>query len=662
MNRASLYFICWLILFATNHPLCAQNLGSHPLALTPETNPGLETNEGDFRKRMKERYEPRFTNAAELEEFIGFTLSARKEYFNSNYIYTNFQEATKYLEGILSKIIPARLRTSGIRVYLVRDPSFNASVMADGSVFINIGLLATIRSEAELAAVLGHEFGHYEAGHGYQRFRAIKSMAQRDDPKKSGLSVIVGSYRNMKQLSGQSVSNETESDNFAIKLMRENGFSPVALNNNFDMMRRLDEKYESLKGRRGSSFYFKSHPSNKARIKNTKKQFTKAEIKKGARFFYDSAMFCSLRQRAIDESINLHYENKDYTECIEEAFRQHLFFPEDEFYIFYIAESLRRYTVLYPDEAGTYFFVGRYNMPPADEDADETRPKEIVSDNIYARRTEYKRSVFYFIDDFVLSGNKEDKKLVKNIRMRNRDTLEFITNEDALAYFRKLAAKLGAAGKAVFNDVFPGDVLSIEANYAPLEKKFMLQAWAASHLKKDTQTLSENFHCLGAIYSVNASVKEWLDFATEEKLKSGYKSYFTADSLFGNNVALNFREEAEFRALSGVMIGKLPFNRISAYNDSVKANLAAVENELARMAVSHKIKNLFFTCILKGYSMEEVLSGDRDNSVKCHTGVYRYNFESKTLECQAFIRHLKTEEDYTAFFAEIKRLYKKMLR
>lgn len=49
--------------------------------------------------------------------------------------------------------------------YLVRDSDANAFSLPDGSVFINTGLLEAVKSDDELAQILGHEAAHILAHH-----------------------------------------------------------------------------------------------------------------------------------------------------------------------------------------------------------------------------------------------------------------------------------------------------------------------------------------------------------------------------------------------------------------------------------------------------------------------------------------------------------------
>lgn len=63
-------------------------------------------------------------------------------------------------------------RCNAVRIYVVRVPVFNASMTANGTMTVYTGLLLRTRDEAELASVLGHEFGHFERRHVLEGFKA----------------------------------------------------------------------------------------------------------------------------------------------------------------------------------------------------------------------------------------------------------------------------------------------------------------------------------------------------------------------------------------------------------------------------------------------------------------------------------------------------------
>ncbi|KXU32963.1 peptidase M48 [Sphingobium sp. 22B] len=79
-----------------------------------------------------------------------------------------------YVAGVLCRAV-GQDRCRGVRIYLVRVASFNANMAPNGTMQVWSGLLLRVRSEAELAAVLGHEFAHFELRHSLSGFRRQRS-------------------------------------------------------------------------------------------------------------------------------------------------------------------------------------------------------------------------------------------------------------------------------------------------------------------------------------------------------------------------------------------------------------------------------------------------------------------------------------------------------
>jgi predicted Zn-dependent protease len=69
-----------------------------------------------------------------------------------------------YVREVLCRTV-GQDRCLGVRVYIERVPAFNANMAPNGKMVVWSGLLLRVRNEAELAAVLGHEFAHFEERH-----------------------------------------------------------------------------------------------------------------------------------------------------------------------------------------------------------------------------------------------------------------------------------------------------------------------------------------------------------------------------------------------------------------------------------------------------------------------------------------------------------------
>ena len=80
-----------------------------------------------------------------------------------------------YLTGIACRL--AGDHCPDVRVHLVRTPMFNANMAPNGMMQIWTGLLLRMENEAQLAAVIGHEIGHYLQRHSLERLRDVKSKS-----------------------------------------------------------------------------------------------------------------------------------------------------------------------------------------------------------------------------------------------------------------------------------------------------------------------------------------------------------------------------------------------------------------------------------------------------------------------------------------------------
>lgn len=84
------------------------------------------------------------------------------------------EKLTGYVRQVLCDTVGAD-RCRSVRIYIIREPTFNASMSPNGTMRVFSGLLLRVRNEAELGSVLGHEFGHFESRHTLERFKANRS-------------------------------------------------------------------------------------------------------------------------------------------------------------------------------------------------------------------------------------------------------------------------------------------------------------------------------------------------------------------------------------------------------------------------------------------------------------------------------------------------------
>jgi predicted Zn-dependent protease len=78
-----------------------------------------------------------------------------------------------YVRQVFCKTV-GEVECKDVRIYVMRTPYFNASMAPNGMMQVYSGLFLRTRNEAQLAAILGHEYTHYRNRHSIQAFRSAK--------------------------------------------------------------------------------------------------------------------------------------------------------------------------------------------------------------------------------------------------------------------------------------------------------------------------------------------------------------------------------------------------------------------------------------------------------------------------------------------------------
>jgi predicted Zn-dependent protease len=182
-----------------------------------------------------------------------------------------------YIRGVTERLIgrPA----PDLRIYVMRDASLNAAMLPSGLMIVNTGLLARVRNEAQLAAVLAHEAGHYFRRHSLDLYRA--------DRRKSALvssagsaSYEVDSGNNawnminraiMMSSSRYSRDLESEADAYGLTLMARAGYHPRAALAMWEQL--IDERRASAAARKKryrdvTNAVLSTHPPTQGRMTN----------------------------------------------------------------------------------------------------------------------------------------------------------------------------------------------------------------------------------------------------------------------------------------------------------------------------------------------------------------------------------------------------------
>lgn len=141
-----------------------------------------------------------------------------------------------YLRGIVARL--AGEHAADIRVYPVRNPFFNASMAPNGMMQVWSGLLLRVENEAQLAAILGHEIGHYVQRHLLERLRDAKGRSAFGLwLSLFGVVGLVGQLAMIAGALGFSRDHEREADRIGLRLMRRAGYDPREASKVWDHLR-----------------------------------------------------------------------------------------------------------------------------------------------------------------------------------------------------------------------------------------------------------------------------------------------------------------------------------------------------------------------------------------------------------------------------------------
>jgi hypothetical protein len=159
-----------------------------------------------------------------------------------------------------------------IRVYILRNPYFNASMWPNGMMHVWTGLLLRTKNEAQLAAVLGHEIAHYLGAHSIERWRKIRNSTSFTAFLNLGLAAAgagaAGDVVNLAliaSISAYSRDHERESDRHGMQLMAKAGYDPLQASAIWQYL--IAEDDNAIDKRKGNIFTA-THPSEKERARS----------------------------------------------------------------------------------------------------------------------------------------------------------------------------------------------------------------------------------------------------------------------------------------------------------------------------------------------------------------------------------------------------------
>lgn len=215
-----------------------------------------------------------FVLMSESEE-ISLGRSYHQQVLQDTPLYTN-QRLADYVNEVGQRVAKASHRPGlDYHFYVLDSTQINAFALPGGYIYVTRGLLAYLNSEAQLAAVLGHEVGHVTARHSVRQYSAATASGVAGAILEATTGVrgsqdlfnVLGKAL----LSGYGREHELESDRLGAQYLARTGYDPkamlevIAVLKNQEIFERQRAREE---GREARVYHgvFATHPDNDRRL------------------------------------------------------------------------------------------------------------------------------------------------------------------------------------------------------------------------------------------------------------------------------------------------------------------------------------------------------------------------------------------------------------
>lgn len=158
-------------------------------------------------------------------------------------------EISQYLNDLKDYLLVNDNRKNFIKVYLVDFPQLNAFTNDFGSIYINIGTIAKIKTEPQLLAVLAHEISHVLLRHSLKEKNYLDSISYTS--LKKNYEEFETHYFNQKQ--------ELEADSLSFQLLINRNVDLTSVADLFDLLE-LNSSPIYSRAINFSSFFSKNEP------------------------------------------------------------------------------------------------------------------------------------------------------------------------------------------------------------------------------------------------------------------------------------------------------------------------------------------------------------------------------------------------------------------
>jgi hypothetical protein len=202
--------------------------------------------------------------ASQDERGLWMEMAVLEKELGSSPLVIRDPEINGYVRDVFCRVAGDYCRD--VRIYIVRNPGFNASMAPNGMLVVWTGVFMRVRDEDELAFVLGHELAHYQRTHSLLSWRKAKTGMAAGSIFSLALGVATGVLlpvgESLAMLSSLSFSREQEreADLLGTKLLADGGFDPHASYQVWEFL--VEEERHAVAKSEEPGVFSKTHPES----------------------------------------------------------------------------------------------------------------------------------------------------------------------------------------------------------------------------------------------------------------------------------------------------------------------------------------------------------------------------------------------------------------
>ena len=159
-----------------------------------------------------------------------------------------------YIRKVYDRIVKANKNLPPTSIFLTRNPSENAYATLDGTLFFNVGLLAKLENESQLAFIISHELSHAYFKHTQNGLHKELASIYNKDFQKEYKKIVREEYNKNSKLEAlvRNVSlnnlyhdrkDEKQADSLAYVLLSNSGYDATQAYTALQLLDKIDEPY-----------------------------------------------------------------------------------------------------------------------------------------------------------------------------------------------------------------------------------------------------------------------------------------------------------------------------------------------------------------------------------------------------------------------------------